>query len=659
MLKFQYVPILVLLLAFQTPVQSQQIPFLNHYTWNPRLFNPASQGADGNGEITAIYRSQFQNLEAADRPNTYLIHADLSPWMPKRIGIAAQVMGDKAHLISRFQFSGFFGYHLLQGSHLRFSLGAAASVLTQNIDFDGRRISDILDLSVFNGQVNNSQFDGGPGLELEYHTENGSFFALDLAATQLFSSDIRIDGTPNNTRNGALYDMLPHFLANARVRIQGKGFAIEPTAAFRALGGDRPLKSGVFDLNLNAYFLNNNRLMVGAGMRSNKGGVHFQLGIMPTTAIRLLASAELHPALGPSYEFGASYTFGRASQNRNAPVISTTPPEDLLEGASQEIQALATALEEEFPPLKNEQRTVRTEMEAAALQNRKQQTEAADACTIKLAEIGQKLDRMRQTAQALDVKRLQAEQIVRSATRQGGISAPSTIQTLKAIQERNLIVLGSLQELMNEQQILLRQCTELQPETSVAACVQNGDYDCIKELFGTELEALTGRPATMYPLRIFAATGSAAITYHFPNDEEVYLLSAEQQTLAAHLVKQVRAMQAESLVLDKIALVSELQEDRGTLGYRLALQYAAELGETPILYTLVDNESGIAEPQNMLIGTGSRISLESLAVLKLSAWKKYLVEQGLPSEKISLELRYNHTANIYREETKVVLRFQN
>lgn len=65
---FQYLPILVLLLFGLSSLQAQQTPFLNYYTWNPRLFNPAAQGFNQDGEITAVYRSQFQNLEARRPP---------------------------------------------------------------------------------------------------------------------------------------------------------------------------------------------------------------------------------------------------------------------------------------------------------------------------------------------------------------------------------------------------------------------------------------------------------------------------------------------------------------------------------------------------------------------------------------------------------------
>ncbi len=655
---FQYLPILICLLALTPALHSQQVPFLNHYSWNPRLFNPASQGTDGNGEITAVYRSQFQSIEANDRPNTYLFHADFSPWMPKRIGLAAQVIGDKAHLISRFQFSSFFGYHLLQTNQLNFSLGASASFFSQNIDFDGLRLSDVLDLAVFQGQHSTSRFDGGPGLAFEYRIENGSFFALDMAANQVFTSDIRIDKPANATRNGALYDIVPHYLANARIYVQGNGFAVEPNVAFRALGGDKPLKAGVFDLNLNGYFLKNNRLMVGTGLRTNEGGMHFQVGLKPTQTLQLIASAELHNALGPTYEFGASYFFGKIDKvEPGAPPIGISNQENLLEGAYREIDHLATNLKVEFDLLQNKQQLADAAIQTSvSSSDRRQQMQDADSCTVRLVETGDQLERLRQQLQTINIKRLQAEQTVRSATNQGGMAPPGTQGMLKAIQEKSADVQGAFDALTKTQQTLRQQCEALRSETNIANCIERGDAECIQELFRADLATVTNRPANMFPLRIFALPGAAAMTYHFPNDEETYLLPNEQRTLANHLVEQLRQLENQGVALDKLALVSELQEDRGTLGYRLGLTYGGELGDSSIPYALVDNESGVADHQNLFVAPGSRVSLETLAALKLVAWQQFLVSQGLPADRISLEIRYNHSGNIYREETKVVVR---
>ncbi|MBK6930890.1 MAG: PorP/SprF family type IX secretion system membrane protein [Saprospirales bacterium] len=653
-------PILISLLLLASRLPAQQIPFLNHYTWNPRLFNPASQGAGESGEIVAVFRSQFSSLEASDRPNTYLVHADLSPLLNERIGLAAQVLGDKAHLLSRFQFTGFFGYHLIQRNNLRFSLGATAGISSFSFNFDGARVGDVLDLAVFYGQINRLQFDGGPGLALEYQTDGGSLLSFDAAATQLFSSDIRIQGDPQIAQEGALYDLVPHILVNARYRFQGGGFALEPNIVYRALAGGRPLSHGVFELNLNAYFLKDNRLMAGVGMRTNGGGLHFQLGVAPAPAVRLIASAEMHSALGTTYEVGASYAFGKSIPQPPAPPPANSSASDnLLSDAYQEVQSIASAMEPQIFAVRGLQDHASGVIGSGlAERSRKKQTAAADSCTDLLTQAARDLQRLRQMANAIDVKRLQAEQAVRNAPSRGTVPAPATLATLQAIKTRNAEVNGQLETLVQAQQFLLQQCAGLRPEFSEAACVRSGDAECLGELLSGRLETVPGRPANLYPLRIFAVPGAAAITYHYPDDGESYALTPEFQILAGHVANQLAQMQQQGLALNKLTLVAELQEDKSTLGYRPGLVYDGAAGNAPLAYMLIDNATGAAAEQTLTLPVGTPVDLESLAALKLAALWQYFTAGGIPAGQINLEVRYNHDQNIYREETKIVLRMQ-
>jgi type IX secretion system PorP/SprF family membrane protein len=656
-----YAPILFFLLAILSSTSAQQVPFLNQYAWNPNLFNPAAQGSAGEGQITAVYRSQFQNLEASVRPTTYLVHADLSPLVHERIGLAAQVMGDKTHLLSRFQFSGFFGYHLIKTAHLRFSLGAAAGIRTQRLDFTGRRVADVLDLAVFNEEINATRFDGGPGLALEYQTSSGSVFALDATAAQIFSSDIRIQGAGNAA---ATYDLVPHLLLNARYRYQGTGFALEPTIAFRALAGGYSLQSGLFDANLNAYFLKRDLLMAGVGLRTDQGGVRFQLGVRPTPSIRLLASAELHSALGTTFEVGASYFFGKnrpepAPEPAFAPPIAPAPSENLVQTEYDEIRALAQMVEQAAANVRDRQSTIGTAIvNNASMRDLQKQTAAADSCAALLTQAETDIRQIRQNANGIKVKRLQADQVVRNATARGAQISDETRATLLAISELTAEATGQLSELEMEQKNLLEKCGALRPQRNEAGCIRANDADCVQELFAASLRQTLGLPANLFPLRTFVAQEAAAITYHYADDDESYSISPELLALARHITAQIRQVEQQGARLDQINLFTELQEDKNTLGYQLGLQYDGLLGNNPIAYSLVDNETGASVSQSLSLTAGSPVNLETLGALKVAALRAFLIRQGIAASRITLQVRFNHTENIYREETKIMVKFR-
>lgn len=655
----RYTLILLFFFGAISFIGAQQTPFLNQYVWNPRLFNPAAQGFSGNGQVTAAYRMQFQELEASDRPTTYLLHADLSVFLPKRIGAGLQVIRDQTHILNHIQFSGFFGYHLIQESNLRLSLGAAAGIRTQNFDFTGRRPADAVDLAVFSNEMGNARFDGGPGLAFEYRTGNGSVIAFDAAATQLFSSNIPVAQTGGN--EVAVYRTVPHILANARYRYQGAGFALEPAVTFRALTGEQTRNTGLFDLNLNVHFLKNDLLTAGVGYRADQGGIHFQLGVQPTPALRLFAAAELHNQLGTGYELGAGYSFGRPVRNpKPNPATSTPQPaKNLLSNEYAEIQALAKSAEEGLDNARRSQESAEKSISAGiTVRNDAQKTIAADSCALQLTEAENALRTARQSANALQVKRLQAEQAVRTAAANGAQVSEETQATLQNIIERSAEVAGRQEALEANQKNLQERCSALRPKRNEVACIRNGDTNCVRESFAAGLSQVSGLPANLSPLRCFVFPGAATVTYHYPDDAEVYALAPDKAALANHIAERVRTLEQQGARLENITLVTELQEDKSTLDYQPGLQYSGDLGNTPIQYTLVDNDDAASSTQTLAIQAGARISLEALGVLKLEAFRAFLVQSGIPANRILLQVRYNHNTNIYREESKIVLKLR-
>lgn len=657
----RYIPIFLCVLGALVQAEAQQTPFLSQYVWNPRLFNPAGQGYSSDGQIAAVYRLQFQELDASVRPNTYLLHADVSAFLPKRVGAAIQVLNDKTHILSHLQFSGFFGYHLIQEPNLRISLGAAASLRTQRFDFTNKRLADAVDLALFDAEMSEMRFDGGPGLAFEYRTGNGSVVSFDAAATQLFSSEIAVANTAGG--NVAVYRTVPHILANVRYRYQASGFALEPAVTFRALTGDQTRSTGLFDLNLNAHFLSNDLVTAGVGYQTDQGGVHFQLGVRPTAALRLLAAAELHTQLGTGYEIGVSYAIGRPTRVRkpaSAVSVAPVPPSrNLLEKEEVEIQALAKNMEENMATVRERQGAATTTIAAGtAARTDAQKAAISDSCTVQLTEADNTLRMIRQSANVINVKRLQAEQAIRTAAASGASVSAETQATLQGIIERSAELTSQLEALEATQKNLQERCSVIRPKRSEVACIRNGDTNCVREMFAASLSQVDGLPNNLSPLRCFVFPGAATVTYHYPDDEESYTLTPDRAALASHIAGRVGALEQQGARLENITLVTELQEDKSTLAYQLGLQYDGSFGNAPIQYTIVDNDSAASSTQTLSPEAGRPVSLEALGVLKLEAIRSALIKGGIPASRIFLQLRYNHSTNIYREETKVVLKLR-
>ena len=162
----------------------------------------------------------------------------------------------------------------------------------------------------------------------------------------------------------------------------------------------------------------------------------------------------------------------------------------------------------------------------------------------------------------------------------------------------------------------------------------------------------------MVALQASIEAGVTSVSYRYPDDQESYALDQPLRNLGAHLTEQIRTLAQQGIRLDRLELVTELQEDRGTLDYAPGQLYNGDFGGTLPTYTLTDNESGQSEEKALSIGANAQVTLEGLAVLKLTALRKYLLDQGIPAEAITLTLQYNHSANTYREETRAVLKLR-
>lgn len=633
---------------------AQQLPYFNQQQWMPELFNPAAQGVGGEGQITAIYRQQFHQLAAEVRPNTYLLHADMSNLMPERLGVSLQVSTDKAHLLRQAQASGFFSYQLVDAPAWRMALGLGASVRSYRFDLNVSRLSDPVDLSLFQGIIHRLRFDGGPGLSVERRLAGGSWLAFDAAATQLFTSELELSEDGSNVLG---YRTEPHVLANVRYRYRRRSFALEPALMARWMRGNM---RGAFDVNLNAYFLAEDRLMVGAGMRSDGGGARMQMAILVLSALRLTACAEFHRALGSTYEVGASVVLARPSarirfEELPAPVV----PVNLLRGEQEAVQALAQAFDLTAGLLRQRQQGLATLVrQVEADPSPQKQALAADSCALLLAQSEVELQQMRQALQTLALKKQQAAEAVRKATQNGTAASAETMAALRDIEERVAEVNSRAEAFQAEHQRLSERCAAVRPQRNEAACIRIGDGECVQALFAQALRQTAGLPTAMFPVRTFAFPGAAAVTYHFSDDDEDYVLSAAKTALGEHIVRQIERLQQQGVFLDNITLVTELQEDRSTLTYEPGVVYDGFLGAEPLTYSLADNETAAVLTQTLALPPDASLNLEMLAALKLGAWKAFLTRRGISPARIQLQVRYNHLDNSYREETKVVLKLR-
>lgn len=386
--------------------------------------------------------------------------------------------------------------------------------------------------------------------------------------------------------------------------------------------------------------------MVGAGARTGTNGFHLQVGVAPSVDTRINFSGELHPSLGTTFEIGAAYTFNRRKENPG-----------LLQNPYKEAKALSNGLDFRLSSVKTQQDAIGNAIASSAtVENIRQRSMASDQCAALLEQTEREIGNMRPTVDALEAKRLEAEKIIRNAEIQSEKISEESLNNLTAIVELKQQAVRNLDELAARQRDLLQKCTALKPVINELSCIRGGDDACVRELFANRLQNMPGNPDNLFPLQTNTTPGRANLTLRFPNDDEAYALTTGIRNLATNVSTLLDEIKQQGLRLDGIDLITELQEDESTIDYKPGLLYAGDLENDLADYTLIDNKSGKRANRQLTPDPFTELTLEQIGALKLATLRSYLIKLGIPANRISITVRFNHPENIYREETRMVVK---
>lgn len=327
-----YCLIFALIFAFSLGLKAQQIPFFNSYTFHPEFYNPAAMGE---GNIAIMHRRQWLGLEANLAPTTYGISADFSRVLPQsmdKVALGLNVISDQAHIFKRTNIDFNFGYSLFKDDKHRFALGLLAGFVSQTTDFEqllGSNQAEI-DPVIFNTNINEVVFNGGPGLFYKFQDGGDHRFMISLALPQIFTSDIdsEIINDKDTTRHA--FDNRMHLRGGIQYRVQVNDMLkLEPALLFRAANGtDDSFGKSTIDANLKLWFLDD-LFWVNAGYRVNGESLIGGLGLNIGDNLSLQAYYENHSELKSSYDIALVYRIKKQSvlpNNDNGPKIPTPPP---------------------------------------------------------------------------------------------------------------------------------------------------------------------------------------------------------------------------------------------------------------------------------------------------------------------------------------------
>lgn len=629
-------------IACAIPLAGQQMPVFNIYASQPKYYNPAAQGGPSGGGVGVAYRAQFSDLPAESRPTSYLLQADVSPFISDRIGLGILAMQDNVHISKRTNVTAFFGYHLFPAENsFRLSLGAMAGILNERLDLGTATVNNPFDLTLLQSTESKTQFDGGLGVQAIYQTdEAGSGLELNLVLPQLFTSDVRL--RPDGAERDVRYDMLPHVLTTLSYRWQAEAFALEPHVAYRESFG-QTLKAGKIDAGLRAYFLPDNMLMVGAAYRTDEGGLQFSVGVKPISQVLISGAYETHSSLGGTFEVGARYLFG-GPEHEKGPCVPTSEEQGMetarvsAEAARQEASSLAANA---ATIIQSGQAALAEAQAATSFRVQQEKLTLADQ---KIGEAEQQLTKIKTATQKALAAQTEANRRLNELNAAGhelcNTALPGQIQaTVEQARRHDGETSNRLNELKNSRR-------------AIVILVNPGDPASLQAFLSNALskQPADGKPDEIKLVRVTATT----IEFQYPDAAEAYTMTAlpRVRSFVDFLTVQLADLKKEGLTIESARISGELQYS--AVDTKVGAKYLGELGEPmKVNYTLN------GKSKSPSIKKETTLTLETLGVAKIAALRRYLSEKtGLPESKITLEIKSPNPNNEYSQMTRLVLTYK-
>ncbi len=628
---------------------AQQIPVFNQNIFENLQHNPAVFGA-ADGGVRLAHRRQFLGLETADAPVTYLAQADISRPLglaARRIGLGILVSQDKAHISQRTGAGLAFSYHLMQNDWLDLALGIGAGMNSMGLNTTGRRINDISDATLYNGEkAKGGQFHAGPGLFFKFRNNRSQTLQLNLAVPQLFGNNPEFDEINN--------EFVPtgHFLGSVSYKIPiGQRVSVEPAFMVRSAFADKN-RTGQYDIAARIHFMNG-RFWAGGGTRfaNAPGSLHGGFGLRPVPQFSISADYENHAQLGGSFEVLIGYHFsdGKKTPDKMAPPTVLGQPGNVEKNTKAQLKDLENGLKSRaatIAPLNSQAATQRTTLgnqfikigtkldestAASTPQELRAQSEIAranlEAARDNLASLNSTNDR----AQGLwaESRKMTGNLFppgtdlpMRTGLRMNAIEAAA-----KNIQSATATARAEFDEAQKKVDALEKRAAESWDFTKLIA---SGNLEAAAMTVQNELDTLRRRPSGLAPVKLVKAGDFTVVTFQFPDVGESYDFQKdlrETAYLLSYIAKKARLWQSKGMTVGAITVRADLAAAAPALREMTGVIY--EGNKTEMKFSLLDKEKpGAAAVPRSNSAQPGKLDLEQLVALKATGMAKVMEQSG-------------------------------
>ncbi len=259
--------ILLCFLGFGLGLQAQQDSHFSQYMFNHLALNPAYAGSWGHATANLIYRKQWVNIDGAPTTQTFTLHA---PSRNERHGFGFSFYNDQIGVTRNTHVNLSYAYRIPLGKTARLAFGLNGAVENYNSGF-----SEVSTGSSITGGGVDPSFSSGLNFWLP-NVGAGVFFSSEHFFMGLSTPDILENDLDGNDAIEGAAESRHYFVSTGFITgTEDSPVRFKPSALLKY----QP--TAPWGLDLNAQFLLNNKLWLGASWRIDDavvGMIQWQAG---------------------------------------------------------------------------------------------------------------------------------------------------------------------------------------------------------------------------------------------------------------------------------------------------------------------------------------------------------------------------------------------
>jgi len=153
-------------------MQAQQLPVMNHYQYNPYLYNPARTGQKDFGSVALHFKKQWTSMPNSPFTGALSVESPIKTKKLGNMGLGGMLYVDQMHVLTKIGGLASYAYHIPfeKGKGYKHGLSAGLSLgfIHQRINFPDAKVENPNDMALLPAETNGTSFDFSGGLDYQW-----------------------------------------------------------------------------------------------------------------------------------------------------------------------------------------------------------------------------------------------------------------------------------------------------------------------------------------------------------------------------------------------------------------------------------------------------------------------------------------------------------